>query len=129
MAIKISYKQIFVSEISDEICVFHLSESRFVGEELFIMGVAQFVEYAEYFKPKYVLIDKRNLEYEMPEILSEYIRKNGLDNLRKIGVKKVFQIVGEDFLIDKDNEVRFKEIPKFKDIESCLDFIKKEQHN
>ncbi|MGD9977453.1 MAG: hypothetical protein AB7S54_05920 [Bacteroidales bacterium] len=126
---KLAYKQIVITELSDEISVFHLSESKFKEAELFIMGLAQFVEYAEYYRPKYVVIDKRNLEYKMPIVLNDYFNKYGFECLRKAGVKKVLHLVNANDIDSNDAVRKPAEILEFPDLESCLKYIKEDTYS
>ncbi|BDX38094.1 hypothetical protein CYCD_14490 [Tenuifilaceae bacterium CYCD] len=123
------YKQIVVSEISDEICIFHLAESKFKKEEFFVMGFAQFLEYVEYTKPKYVIIDKNNLEDPIPETLYDFFNKFGVDSLQRSGIKKVFYI--DSFNCTKKCQCKndFVEVLHFYNLETCFNYIKDNQNS
>ncbi len=127
MTTKIHYKQIVISELPNRICIFHMAESNFRAEELYVMGFAQFIEYAEYFMPLHVIIDRRDVNYEMPDILIDYVKKIGFSNLRRIGVKRIFQITryqnGKTI-----PSVKIPEIANFFEIDECLSYINKNLH-
>lgn len=128
MTTKIHYKQIVISELPNRICVCHMAESNFRAEELYVMGIAQFIEYAEYFVPLYVIIDRRGVNYEMPDILIDYVKKIGFSNLRRIGVKRIFQITryqnGKTI-----PSVKIPEIANFFEIDECLNYINENLHS
>lgn len=122
MSNKIYYKQIVITELPNRTCIFHLAESNFRAEELYVMGIAQFIEYAEYFMPLHVIIDRRGANSEVPDILIDYVKKIGFSNLRRIGVKKIFQITryqnGKTI-----PSVKIPEITNFFEIDECLKYI------
>lgn len=98
-------------------------ESNFKNEELYILGIAQFIEYAEYYKPKYVVLDKTNLNYQPPKVLINYINKFGIDKLFQIGVKKIFQIGNASIYDDKNNYSESILVQSFENIDDCLMYI------
>ncbi|BDX38647.1 hypothetical protein CYCD_20020 [Tenuifilaceae bacterium CYCD] len=128
MTTKIRYKQIVITELPNRTCIFHLAESNFRAEELYVMGIAQFVEYAEYFMPLYVIIDRTGVNYEVPDILIDYVKKVGFSNLRRIGVNKVFQITRyqNGKIIPS---IKIPEITNFFEIDVCLKYIDENLHS
>lgn len=122
MATRKNYKQIVITEISDNICIFHIAESKFKEEELYIMGIAQFVEYAEYYRPRFVIIDRIKHPIKITNAITAYIRKYGIENLYRIGVKKVFKIMDKDSM-DKNMTDMLSEVQSFESIDECLKTI------
>lgn len=123
MTTKINYKQVVISELSNGICIFHMSKSNFNDEELHILGIAQFIEYAEYFMPKYVILDRTDVEYDVPDILLEYIKKCGLNILAKIGVRKIFQITSLYSNGQTKPIIRIASIENFCNLDDCIEYI------
>ncbi|MGE0078931.1 MAG: hypothetical protein AB7S48_13810 [Bacteroidales bacterium] len=125
MTSKIQYKQIVVSHIEHNVCLFHMVESNLRNEELFIIGLAQFIEFAEYIKPTYVIFDRTSLNYKVPDILIGHFKKFGIDIFYKLGVKSIFLIADANHELNADLK---KEISTFTSIEDCLAFIKKQKN-
>ena len=86
------------------------------------MGMAQFVEYAEYSRPRFVIIDKIKHPIKITNAITAYIRKYGIENLYRIGVKRVFKIMDEES-IDKNKTDMLSEVQTFKSIDDCLKTI------
>ena len=123
MSDKKFYKSICLTEIGEDILVFHLGESHLDGEELVIIGLAQFIEYVEYKRPPYVIINKRETRIKHIDTLQEYLRKYGIDALFNAGVKKVCFIVSEERMKELASKKGYRGIEAFTDLNECLEEI------
>ncbi len=121
---KTNYKQIVISELPYNTCVFHIEESKFRAEAKYIMGIAQFVEYAEYVHPEYVIVDKTLQPIRLSLTMADYIKRYGLDNLRRIGVKRVFGVMDPDQMTNSTTIKLLYEIQYLESIEQCLNQVK-----
>lgn len=117
---KKNYKDICYSEISDDILVFHLADSYLHDEELVITGLSEFIELVSYKKPRYIIIDKKTVKIQSFNILKEYLKHQGVDELIDSGVKKICFIVSDERYKELNGNVGYRGIMAFTDYESCL---------
>ncbi|MGE0076813.1 MAG: hypothetical protein AB7S48_03040 [Bacteroidales bacterium] len=129
MTTKKNYKQIVIAEVQSNTSIFHLSESKYKNEDLYILGLAQFAEYVEYAKPLNIIIDKSNTHDSMHSALYEHFQKFGLDSFYKSGVRKIYYINAPELMINCRTNNKFIEIKNFPDIETCLNHITSEEEN
>lgn len=119
------YKNICISEIGKDVLVYHLAESKLQDEELFITGLAQFIELAGYKSPAYIIIDKKDSRIQDIDILKDYFKHQGVDELIDFGVKKIFFIVSEKRYQELNSNIGYRGIEAFTDFDSCLKAIEK----
>jgi len=127
MSDKKFYKSICISEISEDILVLHLNESPLHGEDLVIVGLAQFIELVEYKRPAYVVINKKETLVSHLDMLQEYLRKYGIDALFNAGVKKIFFIVSEKRLEELKESKGYQGITAYTDLSKCLEEIMRQR--
>ncbi|MBN2481806.1 MAG: hypothetical protein JXB19_08705 [Bacteroidales bacterium] len=119
------YKNICISEIGNDVLVYHFAESKLQDEELFITGLAQFIELVGYKKPAYIIIDKKESHIQDVEALKEFLKHQGVDELIDFGVKKIFFVVSEQRYHELKGNVGYRGIQAFIDFDTCLQEIEK----
>ncbi len=118
---KIPYKEIIYSEPYKDVLVFHLSESKFNNiEEVYILGLSQFIELVIHKNAKHIIFDKQNIEEEHNSYLHEYFKKQGIDELLKNGVKNIFFIVSEERYKTVGKTLGYKGIRAFTNFDECF---------
>jgi len=127
MSDKKLYKSICISDIGKDILVFHLGQSKLDGEELLIIGLAQFIELVEYKRPSYVIFNKKDTQINNLDTLQDYLKHNGIDELIGAGVKKIYFIVSEARFKELNSKVGYRGIEAFTDFEECLEEIKRQK--
>lgn len=126
---KKTYKNICFSEISNDILVFHLAESKFQEEELLIIGLSQFIELVGYKRPVYIIIDKKDVKIRTLDSLKEYLKHQGIDELMNLAVKKILFVVSEERIKELNSKVGYRGIEACTDYSSCLEIIKKHKRS
>ena len=122
---KKSYKSICVSEITKDVLVFHLADSKLEEEELLIIGLSQFIELVGYKRPDYVIIDKKEAHVKMVDKMKEYLKHQGIDELMNLGVKKILFVVSEERHKELNGSVGYRGTEAYTEFDACIKEIEK----
>jgi len=121
---KIKYKSIIVSEPDDNICIFHMNESKLESDESVVIGLAHFTEYVRKKQPKYVIFDKLNSKFSYSDNISGYLKNRGIDILFNYGVQRIYFIVDKKRFQELHSSKGYRDITAYLNIESVLKDIK-----